>query len=80
VLASRSLLTGEEKYITFEIKVNQVFYGSSFIWNILRKHAPEAMTNAIRGLRFFKEMNGAVFDVPEEMVERFEDIFSHLKD
>lgn len=37
------------------------------------------MTDQIRGMRSFKEMDGAVFDVPEEMIERFEDIFSHLK-
>ena len=25
-------------------------------------------------------MNGVVFDVPEDSIERFEDIFSHMKD
>jgi hypothetical protein len=31
-------------------------------------------------MRAFKEMDGVVFDVPEEHIERFEDIFSHMKD
>lgn len=62
------------------MKVNQKFYGISFIWNILRKHAPEQMTEQIRGMRSFKDMDGVVFDVPEEIVDRFEDIFNHLKD
>ena len=31
-------------------------------------------------MRSFKDMNGAVFDVPDDLAERFEDIFSHLRD
>lgn len=80
VLTNRSLLTGQENYITFEMKVHQQFFGVSFIWNILRKHAPEQMTEQIRGMRAFKDQMGVVFDVPEEVLERFEDIFNHLKD
>lgn len=30
-------------------------------------------------MRALKENDGAVFDVPEDCIERFEDIFSHLK-
>ena len=28
----------------------------------------------------FKDQQGAVFDVPEEFIQRFDDIFNHLKD
>lgn len=30
-------------------------------------------------MRAFKDMNGVVFDVPEDNIERFEDIFNHMK-
>lgn len=28
----------------------------------------------------FKDQQGAVFDVPEDCIQRFEDVFNHLKD
>ena len=28
----------------------------------------------------FKDQQGTVFDVPEEFIQRFEDIFNHLRD
>jgi len=31
-------------------------------------------------MRMFKDQQGAVFDVPEEFIQRFDDIFNHLKD
>ena len=31
-------------------------------------------------MRSFKDNNGVVFDVPDEIVDRFEDIFNHLSD
>lgn len=49
------------------------------IWSILRKAVPENIVESIRGMRALKENDGAVFDVPEDCIERFEDIFSHLK-
>ena len=39
---------------------------------------PTDITEAIRGMRTFKDMTGVVFDVAEEHIERFEDIFKHL--
>lgn len=38
------------------------------------------MSEMIRGMRAFKDNDGAVFDVPEDCIDRFEDIFNHLKD
>jgi hypothetical protein len=31
-------------------------------------------------MRCFKEMDGVVFDVAEDSIDRFEDIFNHLRD
>ena len=78
ILTNRSLLTGQEKYITMDMKFRQPFYAMSFVWNILRRAAPQAITENIRGMRTYKGMDGVVFDVPEDQIERFEDIFSHM--
>ena len=45
----------------------------------MRKFLLPEITEAIRGMRMFKEQNGAVFDVPEDQFERFDDTFNHLK-
>jgi hypothetical protein len=37
------------------------------------------MVDNIRGMRAFKDMTGAVFDINEEDIDRFEDIFTHLR-
>jgi hypothetical protein len=41
---------------------------------------PTSITDAIRGMRAYKDMTGVVFDVPEEFISRFDDIFHHLKE
>ena len=63
-----------------EIKFDKPFFAVSFVWNILRKLLPASITDEIKGMRSFKDMNGVVFDVPESFIERFEDVFNHLKD
>jgi hypothetical protein len=80
VLESRSLLTGQEKCITVEMKFPKPFFAVSFVWNILRKLLPQPITDGIKGMRSFKDMSGVVFDVQEEDIERFEDVFNHLKE
>ena len=55
VLESRSLLTGQEKCITFEMKFEQPFNAVSFVWSILRRALPENMVTSIKGMRMFKD-------------------------
>ena len=62
------------------MKLQKPFFGTTFIWTILRKLLPEDMTNEIRGMRSYADMTGVVFDVPDTKIERFEDVFSHLKE
>lgn len=64
-LQNRSLMTGQESCITIEIKFDKSFMAMSFVWSVIRKHLPEDMVNAIRGMRMFKDQTGAVFDVPD---------------
>ena len=79
IMGNRSLLTGQEKCITMEMKFNQPFYAVSFVWNILRRVLPQAVHEQIRGMRAFKDMDGVVFDIPDTEIDRFEDIFNHIK-
>lgn len=80
VLESRSLLTGQEKFVTFDMKFDTAFNTVSFVWSILRRALPEAMTQGIKGMRMFKDQTGVVFDVPDDQIQRFEDIFLHMQD
>lgn len=80
MLENRSLLTGQEKCITIEMKMNKPFYGVSVVWSILKKFLPTNITDQIYGMRAYKDLTGAVFDIRDEDIERFEDIFNHLRD
>lgn len=63
-----------------EIKFDQTFNAISYVWGIMRKFLPQEVNDSIRGMRMFKDQNGAVFDVPDENLDKFEDIFTHLKE
>ena len=79
-LSARSLLTGQENFITIEIKFDQRFMAISYVWGVLRKFLTQDITDSIRGMRMFKDQQGAVFDVPEDHIQRFDDIFNHLRE
>lgn len=64
-LGQRSLLTGEEKHITYQLDLQTVLHGVGLVWNILRRVLPEAVVSQLKGMRALAAMNGAVFDVPE---------------
>ncbi len=38
------------------------------------------MVNGMRGMRMYKDQKGVVFDVPDQNIEKFEDVFLHLKE
>lgn len=79
-LTNRSLLSGQENFITYQINLEQTFNGVGLIWNILRRHCPEQMVAGIMGMRALASMQGAVFDLPEDKASSFEDIFEHAQD
>jgi len=76
-MTSRSLLTGQENCITFQIDLEQTFNGPGLVWTILRRWIPESIAGQIQGMRALQSMAGAVFDVPEDKATQFEDIFAH---
>ena len=45
VLENRSLLTGQEKCITIELKTSKPFYGVSYVWTTIKKFLPTAITD-----------------------------------
>jgi hypothetical protein len=52
----------------------------SYVWGVLRKFLTQDITESIRGMRMFKDQQGAVFDVQEDHIQRFEDVFNHLRE
>jgi ATP-dependent RNA helicase DDX21 len=73
----RSLLTGQELFVTYELKTDIEFRGVSYVWGILRKLFPQDLTDAIKGMRMYNDRKGAVFDIPEELVERCCDLYKN---
>eukprot|EP00350_Pseudokeronopsis_sp_OXSARD2_P002754 CAMPEP_0170546402 /NCGR_PEP_ID=MMETSP0211-20121228/4755_1 /TAXON_ID=311385 /ORGANISM="Pseudokeronopsis sp., Strain OXSARD2" /LENGTH=215 /DNA_ID=CAMNT_0010850855 /DNA_START=1684 /DNA_END=2331 /DNA_ORIENTATION=+ len=61
-----------------EVKYTHTIYNPSYVWNMLKKYLPPQITDSIRQMRCFKDMTGACFDVQEDDIDRFEDIFTHL--
>jgi len=64
-LAARSLLCGQEGFITYQIDTENSFNGVGLIWGVLRRYAPENIVGKIKGMRALADCKGAVFDVEE---------------
>ena len=79
-MTARSLLSGQEKSITYQIEMQNQFNGVGLVWNILRRYVPEVIVGAIMGMRGMADQKGAVFDIPEDKATQFEDIFTHAKE
>lgn len=62
-MQARSLLTGQEDCVTFQLTMDKPFYAVSLVWNILRRYLPENITSNIKGMKCFKDNTGACFDV-----------------
>jgi hypothetical protein len=45
---------------------------------MIRRYCPDQISSQIKGMRAFKNMSGAAFDVPEPLAQRVEDIFVDL--
>lgn len=76
-MIARSMLNGQENMVTYQITMDKPFYAISLVWNVIRKYCPETISTQVKGMRAFKDMTGAVFDIPEHLSTRVEDIFIH---
>jgi len=65
-IKKRSLLNGSEGYISMIIKTESPFRTPSYIWSLLKGFLPQNLIDQIRSMRPLKNMDGAVFDVPEK--------------
>lgn len=79
-IKKRSLLTGQEHFVTYDLKTDEEFRGISYVWGILRRLLPQNITDAIKGMRMYNDKKGAVFDVPEEMADTVIELFNNEKD
>lgn len=62
-MTERSLLTGTENFVTFQIDLQRTFQGLGLVWNVLRRYVPEKITEGIKGMRGLSNQQGAVFDI-----------------
>jgi ATP-dependent RNA helicase DDX21 len=79
-IKKRSMLTGQEHFVTYDLKTDVEFRGVSFVWGILRRLLPQEIVDAIRGMRMYNDRKGAVFDVPEEHAGRVTDLYENEKE
>lgn len=77
MMIARSMLNAQENMVTYQMTWEKPFYAISFVWSVIRKFCPETISTQVKGMRAFKDMTGAVFDVPEHLASRIEDIFGH---
>lgn len=63
--------------VTFQMILDKPFYSVSMVWNVIRRYAPDQISQNVRIMRAFKDMTGACFDVPSDIAQRFEDIFKY---
>ena len=78
-IKKRSLLSGTEGFVTYQLETNNVFYALSYIWGILKRFLSTEDTNQIRQMRCYKNYKGAAFDVPEKLIPTFEQAYEREK-
>lgn len=64
-MKSRSVICGAEGFVTYQLDTENEFNSASFAWSCIRKILPYNITEKIKGLRTFKNMKGAIFDIEE---------------
>ena len=75
-LKQRSLLCAFEGWVTFVVKSQMEFRNVGFVWTFIRNNMEMEIVNKIKGMRAFKDLKGAAFDVPEECQSYFENFKS----
>jgi len=71
-ITSRSMLTSQTGYTTYICKQNWELRSTGLIWQTLKKHLDESVTNSFRGMRMCQDKKGCVFDVPDDKVKLVE--------
>lgn len=76
-IKKRSLLTGQEHFVTYDLKTTEEFRGVSYVWGIIRRLLPQNINDSIKGMRMYSDKKGAVFDVPEEFADQVLELFKN---
>jgi ATP-dependent RNA helicase DDX21 len=71
-MKSRSLICGAEGFVTYQLECTREFNSASFAWSCLRKVIPQNIMEKVKGLRTYKNMKGAIFDIEEIDVKQVE--------
>ena len=71
-IKKRSLLSGTEDFVTYQLECDKEFRTVSYVWGILRRILPSEDAEQIRQMRCYKNNMGAAFDVPEKLTAQFE--------
>lgn len=75
-LQERSILSGMDGYITYYFTSNIEMRTLSYCWGAIKKMIPDDQVERIRGMVMTEDSKGAVFDLPVDLVEDFD---NHLK-
>ena len=78
-IKKRSMLSGTEDYVTYQLETEKDFRTVSYIWGILRRLLPGDDAEQIRQMRCYRNYKGAAFDVPEKLQVQFEAAYEHEK-
>lgn len=76
-IKARSMLTGQEKFISFNLQTDAEFNGVSYVWGILRRLLPQDIVDGIRGMRMHNDKKGAIFDIDEHHADRVIDLYQN---
>ncbi|RDX89760.1 DEAD-box ATP-dependent RNA helicase 7, partial [Mucuna pruriens] len=70
-LKKRSLLASREDYVTVLFQSGRPMFSPIHTLGLLKRFLPEEKVEAVQGLNFTADKNGAVFDVPAKDVDLF---------
>ena len=70
-IENRSLITGGENLVTYQITLTQEIQSPSYVWGILKREAPE-VSDQVKNMKMLASSMGVIFDVPEDAVSDFE--------
>jgi len=78
-IKKRSLLSGTEEFVTYQLETANEFRTVSYVWGILRRLMDPLEAEQIRQMRCYKNLKGAAFDVPEKLIPKFEAAYEQEK-
>ena len=79
-LTSKSLLNGQEGFITVKLSSQRGRFGPNNAYTVLRKYWEPRVGDNVRNMKAIKDGSGVVFDMRSENFEAFMDNYARLKE